>query len=48
MSTSRPGRSIVGAARLGRAVEVTIIAAPEGTVWVGGATNAYFRGTALI
>lgn len=34
--------------RLGRAGDVTITADPDGTVWVGGATNSLFRGTALV
>jgi PhzF family phenazine biosynthesis protein len=32
--------------RLGRAGDITITADPDGTVWVGGATNTLFRGTA--
>lgn len=35
-------------ARLGRAGDITITADGDGTVWVGGATNTLFRGTALI
>jgi PhzF family phenazine biosynthesis protein len=33
--------------RLGRAGDVSIIADPEGTVWVGGSTNTLFHGTAI-
>ncbi len=33
--------------RLGRAGDITITADADGTVWVGGATNTLFRGTAL-
>ncbi|QUH03919.1 PhzF family phenazine biosynthesis protein [Saccharopolyspora erythraea] len=31
--------------RLGRAGDITITAADDGTVWVGGATTSYIRGT---
>lgn len=34
--------------RLGRAGDITITADSDGTVWVGGATNTMFRGTALV
>lgn len=34
--------------RLGRAGDITVIADPDGTVWVGGATNTLFRGTAVV
>lgn len=34
--------------RLGRAGDITIIADPDGTVWVGGATHTLFRGSAVI
>jgi PhzF family phenazine biosynthesis protein len=34
--------------RLARAGDITITAEPDGTIWVGGATNTLFHGTALI
>lgn len=44
-----PGRYKVSQGqRVGRAGEVTITAEPDGTVWVGGATNTCFRGIADI
>ena len=33
--------------RLGRAGDITITADPDGTIWVGGATNTLFHGTTL-
>lgn len=34
--------------RLGRAGELTVTTDSDGTVWVGGATNTLFRGTAVL
>lgn len=34
--------------RLGRAGDIRITVDPDGTVWVGGATNTLFRGSALV
>ncbi|HST49137.1 PhzF family phenazine biosynthesis protein [Jatrophihabitans sp.] len=34
--------------RLGRAGDIAVSADGDGTVWVGGATNTLFRGTALV
>lgn len=33
--------------RLGRAGDITVTVDAEGAVWVGGATQTLFRGTAL-
>lgn len=42
------GYKVSQGSKLGRAGDITISADPNGAVWVGGATNTLFRGTAAI
>jgi PhzF family phenazine biosynthesis protein len=35
-------------ARLGRAGEISVVAEPDGSVWVGGATTTCFEGVATL